>query len=57
MKPKRELKLWVKIALLSLEGIVMLSLLFLVAQNLKEEQDVITIQINEPETKCEVIYE
>jgi len=57
MKPKRELKLWVKIALLSLEGIVMLSLLFLVAQNLKEEQDVITIQINEPETKCEVFYE
>jgi len=57
MKPKKELKLWVKIAMLLLPEIVIIVSLFFVAQKIDKPQLIIEIHHNNEQSKLEVFYE
>lgn len=59
MKPKRELKQWVRVALLLLPEVVIIGLLFFVAVKLNNLDPEIVIDINYYEERkvLEVIYE
>lgn len=48
MKPKRKLKNWVYIALLMLPVVVIISLLFFIAINLKQLNKEINVQVHCP---------